>query len=162
MEIWRAVVGYEGLYEVSNYGNILSLNYRNTGKARLMKPSVRSNGYLQVCLSSGNRKSSIKVHRIVAEAFISNEKGYSEINHIDECKTNNHADNLEWCSRKHNINHSHSQAVVAKDSRGNVVSRFISSMEAGRAGFSQSSISLCCRGLQRKHMGLFWEYEEEQ
>lgn len=101
-EIWKQIKGYEGKYEVSNYGKVRSLNFNNIKhKIKLLKPLNNNRGYLQVRLS--NRW--YKVHRLVAEAFIPNLNNYSEVNHIDEDKCNNRVDNLEWCSRTYNVNY---------------------------------------------------------
>ena len=93
-EEWRYVKGYEGYYMVSNTGKIKSLNYRHTGKEKILK--ARDNGgYLQVHLcKDGNRKKYF-VHRLVATAFCENHHGFKEVNHKDEDKTNNCISNLE-------------------------------------------------------------------
>src|SRR5574344_1431255 len=93
IEIWRTSIYdgiiYEGLYKVSNLGRILSLNYRNTGKAELMNPSEMPNGYLRVCLSKNGEDKQCYVHRLVAETFLPNPENLPEVNHKDEVKTNN-------------------------------------------------------------------------
>ena len=91
-EIWKtAIVNGEPWenYQVSNFGNIMSLNYSNTGKAKLMNPRERKDGYLQVQLTKNGKKKMFKVHRLVAEAFIPNTNNLPGVNHKDEDKTNN-------------------------------------------------------------------------
>ena len=100
--IWKPVVGYEGLYEVSNTGLIKSLNCYNYKEPHLLKLGKRPDGYLSVGLSKNNVTKTKTVHRLVAEAFIPNPNNLEMVNHKDEDKTNNHADNLEWCSRSYN------------------------------------------------------------
>lgn len=101
-EIWKQIKGYEGKYEVSNYGKVRSLNFNNIKhKIKLLKPLDNGRGYLQIRISG----KWYKIHRLVAEAFIPNPCNYSEINHKDENKLNNRVNNLEWCSRKYNINY---------------------------------------------------------
>ena len=92
IEEWRTAIYkgeiYEGLYKVSNFGRILSLNYRNTGKPDLLNPSDNG-GYLQVELCKNKEYKKCKVHRLVAETFLPNPENLPEVNHIDEDKTNN-------------------------------------------------------------------------
>ena len=100
--IWKSVVGYEGLYEVSNTGLVKSLNCYKYKKPRLMKLGKRPDGYLCVGLSKNNVTKTKTVHRLVAEAFIPNPDKLEMVNHKDEDKTNNTVGNLEWCSRAYN------------------------------------------------------------
>ena len=100
--IWKPIVGYEGLYEVSNTGLIKSLNCYNYKEPRLLKLRRRSDGYLNVGLSKNNVTKTKTVHRIVAEAFIPNPNNLEMINHKDENRANNNVDNLEWCTRAYN------------------------------------------------------------
>lgn len=112
-EIWKDVAGYEGLYAVSNLGNIKRLEHSDTRcrqgfrvfRERPVKPSMW-HGYLRVQLWKNNKRHYKRVHRIVAEAFIPNlDERRNQVNHIDGDKTNNNADNLEWCTCKENVAH---------------------------------------------------------
>ena len=114
IEIWKPVAGYEGLYEVSNQGNVRSVdryvsnNWKNG--LRLIKGKVLNygctlGGYKQVHLSKNGSQEPLYVHRLVAEAFLQNPDCLPEINHKDEDKTNNRVENLEWCDRKYNANY---------------------------------------------------------
>lgn len=179
-EQWRPVKGYEGLYEVSNLGRVKSLNYHRTGVEKILKPSNVGNGYLFVHLSRNGKHKFFLVHRLVAIAFIPNPKGLPEVNHIDEIKTNNCVENLEWASRWYNmhfgtlqerraasqINHpAKSKAVEASrfsDFR-EIEFRFASTAEAGRNGYSSGAVSTCCRGCfcregNNKYKNLYWRY----
>lgn len=110
-EVWKDIEGYEGIYQVSNLGNVRSLDrivqFRDGRKAHFRgiqrKPVRKQDGYLHVMFSNGTgTEKSITIHRLVALAFVPNPDGYSEINHKDEDKENNRADNLEWCNRQYN------------------------------------------------------------
>ena len=112
IEIWKPVVGYEELYEVSNLGNVRSFDRiinRPIGaylkKGRVLRAGKSRNGYLTVRLVGNEGTSTINVHRLVAQAFLDNPNGYNEVNHLDEDKTNNKANNLEWCTHKYNMNY---------------------------------------------------------
>lgn len=117
-EEWRDVVGYEGMYIVSNLGNVMSIprtvngHYcRYTVPGYMLTKHVDKKGYLRVDLSKNNQGSSIKVHRLVAMAFIPNESNKPQINHIDGNKKNNHVDNLEWCTNGENQIHAYAHGL---------------------------------------------------
>lgn len=113
IEEWRSVVGYEGLYEVSNTGQVRSvgryvidsLGHRRFYKGRILKLCADKDGYLNVGLCLGNKEKKYKVHRLVAEAFIPNPYNLPQVNHRDEDKTNNRVENLEMCNAKYNSNY---------------------------------------------------------
>lgn len=108
---WKSVVGFEGLYEVSNSGNIRSLDRAvidNKGKTRALKgkdlkPFISGGGYLQARLSKDGIKYQPYLHKIVAEAFIDNPNDYGEVNHINHNKLDASVANLEWCDRSQNM-----------------------------------------------------------
>lgn len=112
-EVWKDVVGYEGLYQVSNFGNVKSLDRivnKPNGVSYLRKGKIctqsKSNlGYMTVGFTVNNKKVNKYVHRLVAEAFITNMNDYPQVNHIDCDKTNNRMYNLEWCTNSQNHIH---------------------------------------------------------
>ena len=140
-EEWRPVPNYEGLYEVSNIGNVRSLPRLGTHtiKPTLISPHLRC-GYYHVTLWKDNIQKDFTIHRLVALAFIPNPDNLPVINHKDEVKTNNEAENLEWCTRKYNNNYSRTQdkAMVANGYktiayRGNeIIGEFVSMRDAAR------------------------------
>lgn len=110
MEVWKDIKDYEGYYQVSNLGNIRSLTREvrnnlgtNTVFGQKISPFMNQSGYLQVALSKEGNRERPYVHRLVAEAFISNPRNLSEVNHIDHNKLNCSVENLEWCTRKENM-----------------------------------------------------------
>ena len=163
---WRNITDYEGIYIVSDNGEVARIR---TGKYRLLKPRASKKGYLKVNLSRNGKMKTVYVHRLVAQHFIDNPNGYDEINHLDENKTNNRASNLEWCSRKHNVNygsrtsiqkHKVSKPVVCISTRGDRLI-FNSVTTAGQATkVSTSNISACCKGKRKSAGGYRWEYQE--
>lgn len=102
-EIWLPVVGCEEDYQVSSKGRVMSNNYNHTGSPRLLKQSLVKGGYLRVSITINGEHKSVKVHRLVAEAFIPNPNNYETVNHRDEVKTNNCVENLEWLSSGDNV-----------------------------------------------------------
>lgn len=102
MEEWKNVIGYEGLYEISNIGNV-----RNVRRNKLLKLIKTNLGYIQVNLYKNGIMTVLRVHRLVAQAFIPNPDNLPDVNHKDEVKTNNNVDNLEWCDRNYNNNYGH-------------------------------------------------------
>ena len=108
-EEWKDIPGYEGLYQVSNTGKIKGLPrvtvQNQILQERILIPGVINNGYLQITLHKNGEHKNFLVHRLVANAFIPNPKNLPEVNHKDEDKTNCNSDNLEWCTRKYNINY---------------------------------------------------------
>lgn len=103
-EMWKDIPGYEGLYQVSNLGNIRSLKYAGGNKVKLLKQAT-TNGYKQVQLSKNGKGKNHLVHRLVAIAFIPNPNNLPVVNHKDENPSNNNVDNLEWCTQEYNINY---------------------------------------------------------
>ena len=104
-ESWKDIEGYEGIYQVSNKGNVKSLVDNNgLSREKVLKHLKDRNGYLRVILYKNKTSKHLFVHRLVAKAFIENTNNFPCINHIDECKTNNVVTNLEWCTHKQNTN----------------------------------------------------------
>lgn len=102
MENWKPVVGYEGLYEVSDSGKVFSLISN-----KCIDSGLTTREYKRVCLSAAGKKRFHHVHRLVAEAFIPNPENMTQVNHIDGNKQNNHVSNLEWCDNSQNQKHAY-------------------------------------------------------
>jgi hypothetical protein len=113
MEIWKDVAGYEGLYQVSNFGRVKSLERKvKQGKygnlrvvaEKVLRVSDNGNGYLQVCLRRNNKREQRYIHRLVAQHFVENKnQGCNVVNHKDHDTKNNKASNLEWVTQKDNV-----------------------------------------------------------
>lgn len=148
-EIWNPVKGYEGLYEVSSFGRVRSLSYRQTGEIRVLNLYKNDSGYLLIKLFKSGKGKAYQVHRLVAIAFIHNWCNEPQVNHIDENPKNNHVENLEWCSANYNINYgtrnkrsakSRSKTVLQFTKNGELVKEWTSTKDAGRNGFDNSSV----------------------
>ena len=119
-EIWRDVKGYEGYYQVSNLGNVKTLHANKGHTTRLMTIVTHPRGYRQVPLCKDGKHKVLLVHRLVAEAFVPNPNpnNYNEVNHIDENKCNNSADNLEWVSHGDNCRYGTRNARISEKNTG--------------------------------------------
>jgi hypothetical protein len=106
MEVFKTIKGFEN-YEISNLGNVKSLNYNRTKKEKLLKKCNDSDGYEVVILCNKLGKKTLKVHRLVALHFIDNEDNKKEVNHINGIKTDNRIENLEWCTASENQIHAY-------------------------------------------------------
>lgn len=113
IERWKAVVGYEGLYEVSDFGNVRSLKY---GKVRVLKPGVMK-GYYRVHLCKNGKRKSFLVHRLVVIMFIGDIPKGMVVNHINENKFDNRLENLEIVTVKENNNHGTRNERLAKSNK---------------------------------------------
>ncbi|MGE7828946.1 NUMOD4 domain-containing protein [Paenibacillus sp. NPDC093718] len=183
-EQWKAITGFEGLYEVSNFGNVRSIDrttHHSDGKVtknkgRVLKLGTDKKGYRAVYMTKNSKKKTAKVHRLVADAFVPNPNRLPLVNHKDENKANNHFENLEWCDNRYNVvygtgikrgletatrkkNKTRRRAVVGIhiDTGERLV--FSSTMDAQReGGFNASQIIRCCGGHNFSHRGYVWAY----
>lgn len=106
-EIFRSVVSFENLYEISNFGRVRSLGNGNSNscRERILKFSKDSSGYFYVDLWRDGKVKFFKVARLVAVVFILNPDNLAQVNHINSIKTDNRSENLEWCNQRYNRNH---------------------------------------------------------
>ena len=177
-EIYKDIEGYEGLYEISNLGNVKSLvNHKGVEREKILKPLKNRNGYKGVHLYKNKTSKTYDVHRLVANAFLPNPHNLPCVNHKDECRTNNNVENLEWCSYKYNTNFGtgnsrRSKAMTNNQKRskavgafkeGELIMTFPSTNEAGRQGFNQGNVWACCRNCYLRegnniYRGFEWRY----
>jgi hypothetical protein len=197
-EEWRDVVGYEGYYMVSNMGRIATLSHtvdfisiydgvevKKTFKAKqcLRKLHQGKHGYMECTLRDSKRTKLMKVHRIVAEAFIPNPQSLPSVNHKDEDKTNNKVENLEWCTCLYNANYgtrnkrlktslsnAHKNGLYEntyKVGRKPIVGislldgttiKFERSVDLHEQGFERHLVSKCCRNLRKDYKGYKWMF----
>lgn len=184
-EVWKDVIGYEGLYQVSSLGRVKSLSYDKTGQEKVLKQGIRL-GYPYVELHKrGYPKKKKQVHRLVAMAFIPNPEGKPYIDHINTQKDDNRVENLQWVTCKENCNnpltlkhksdgqkgekgsnwgnfgslHSRSIPIVQLTLDGKLVREWECTMQPQRElGYSNSSICRCLKGKQLTSYGYRWMY----
>lgn len=121
MESWKEIDGFPN-YWVSNFGRVKSTAHM--GRLVYLKPTTSQFGYQRVGLYKGKKKSLHSMHQLVARAFIPNPNNLLEVNHKDEVKTNNHVDNLEWCTRQYNTEYSQAKEYSFVSPDGIVVHVF--------------------------------------
>jgi hypothetical protein len=163
-EIWKPVPlkEFENLYEISNYGKVRSKGTYNTCKKGIMNPMTDTSGYYHVRLYNKGISKDVSIHKLVALAFILNPDNLPMVNHIDEDKTNNHVENLEWCTNQYNIRYSNAKAIDVYTKDG----EFIETLEAISDAVSKyeietSSISRCCKSRYRTCKGYQFRYHGE-
>lgn len=171
-EIWKPVKGYENLYEVSNIGNVKSLDRIIKDKNGIIKIIKGKNhklyttksGYVSTSLYKNSEQKVYRVHRLVAEAFIPNPNNLPQINHIDENKENNCAENLEWCTGSENCKRKSikgERKVLQYDKNGNFIKEWDSIKEASEnLNIKYSTLQ---SAITNNHFcfGYFWRYFSE-
>ncbi len=169
VELWKGIDGYIGKYEVSNLGKVRSLSYKNSGLPRELKTYQNSKGYYVVELVNNGKRNVCRVSRLVATAFVANAYGLPEVNHKDEDKANNCADNLEWCDRAYNNNYgtrtnraveANRKPVLQYSKDGVLLARWEGAKEAEKSlGISDGNIWMCCNRKRKTAGGFVWRYE---
>jgi len=188
-EIWRDVKGYEGRYQVSDFGRVRSLSYRNSGRSVILKSKPSRGGYLVVALCKDGNISYKRINRLVYDAFIGIDKPYNRrgkgegiwvVNHKDENRQNNRLDNLNLITQAENVtygsapkkqheaqinNPATSKKVYQYSTSGELMKVWPSTRECGRNGFDARRISECCNNKgrhrnKREHKGYLWSYSE--
>ena len=178
-EEWRDIAGYEGKYQISNFGRVKSLpRFIKSGKSRnrkgyrlkkesIIQPSVSYNGYLYVGLSNNNKVSCFRINRLVAQEFIPNPDNLPTVDHINRNRIDNRIENLRWASMKMQCNNSDIKSrikVISKSVKqytkdGIFIAEYESVSEAERqTGICHSSISEYCNGKRKSAGGYIWKY----
>lgn len=177
-EVWKDIKGYEGKYQVSNMGEVRTLNYRYSGVAKNLSKLSHNGGYSSIALSKFGKVTQYLIHRLVAQEFIENPNNFLEINHKNSIRTDNRVDNLEWCTRSYNNYYSYkfngrkspmlgrtgeknpkSKPVTCYTDEMNIVGSYCSAIDASRlTGVCLSSVICCCNNKLAHAGGLIWRY----
>lgn len=181
-EVWKDAVGYEGFYQVSNLGRVLSLSrptYNGVKhyftKPQLIKPCVKSNGYFVVSIyKEPQKRKTHHVHRLVATAFCDNPHNKPHIDHINANKQDNRAVNLRWVTQQENNANPRSSIKISLSKKGknntklshpvvsidknNKITHYCSLSYASSVGLSRYKIDRCCRGLSDNYNDCKWMY----
>lgn len=178
-EVWKSIKNYENLYDVSNYGRVkrkIFINYvTKINKEKILKCVETTGNYLLVGLYKNGKGKTRLVHRLVGETFLNNKNNYKEINHKDENKHNNRIDNLEWCSKKYNLNYGTRNKRISKNNLNKPKSKFEKVLQYDLQGnfikkydnlcVAEKEIKIrhireCCDGKRKTAGGYIFKYEE--
>lgn len=165
IEEWRDIKGFEG-YQISSFGRIKSLEkidyLGHHRKEKILKPSKTKDGYLKVALCKDGEKKSYYIHRLVGNAFLQNPYNLPLINHINEIKTDNRVENLEWCDSTYNVRYSQAKPVNQFTKDGKFIRRWDCINEIQyQLGFSNGHIIKCCQGKLKSSYGFKWFYADD-
>lgn len=172
-EVWKDIVGYEGLYQVSNLGRVKSLRRKYRTKEKILKQTDNGFGYLYVKLTKGSKSSNFRTHRLVAIAFVPNPNNFTIVDHINGDRTDSRSFNLRWVeSYKENNNNpiTYKRITEALTNRvckpvqqilnGEIVAEFKSAADAGRKlNICDGPIRKCCLGTENTYKGFNWRYK---
>ena len=148
----KDIKGYEGLYAVTSCGKVWS--YKNK---KFLKPGACTNGYLFVCLCKDGKVKSYRVHRLVAEAYLPNPGNLPDVDHIDNDKTHNYVNNLQWLSRKDNCRKSNNKPILQFTLDGEFVREWECAADVGRE--VNGNICNCLKGKLHSYLGYIWKYK---
>ena len=183
IEVWKKIKDLDGFYEISNFGRIKSVSrvinssiqksgFRIT-KEKIKPSQNNGKGYLQLYVQVNNKRKVYYTHRLVALAFIPNPHNKPEVNHINGIKTDNRIENLEWCTRKENVNHAFDLGLIGNRKTGkrvkifqilenNIVLWNSISDASNSLKIDSSSISKVCRNINKQAGGFRWCYYNEE
>ena len=176
MALWKEIRGYEGLYLISDEGEVISLprtieTKNHSGdivvhrKMKKLKPHLRGNDglkYPAVTLSKNGKSIAYSLHRLVATAFIPNPDNLPEVNHIDENTMNCSVDNLEWCDHQYNVDYSKSNRIE-QYLDGEKIAEYKSIAYASKiTGISRTNINNVLAGWSKSAGGFKWKYSDEK
>ena len=149
----KDIKNYEGLYAVTSCGKVWSYKYK-----KFLKPEDNGHGYLRVKLCKDGKEKKYMIHRLVAEAYLPNHENLPQVDHIDENKTHNYLNNLQWITNRDNCRKSHNKPILQYTLEGEFVREWSSATDVGKE--AQSNIWCCLNGRTKSAYGYIWKYKE--
>lgn len=164
---WKPIPKFEGWYEVSNFGEVRSVdrevNHKTSGKSFrksvMLRPKIGKHGYKEVVLIMNGERHCCRVHKLVALAFLPNPLNLPCINHLNEDKSDNRVCNLEWCTVQYNTLYSMPTIAIGQyDLSGNLIATFSHYTDAGNSiGGNKYGVYRCCIGKMKTYKGYVWK-----
>ena len=149
----KDIKGYEGLYAITSCGRVWSYQ-----RKKFLTPYTDGNGYLKIKLSKDGKRNQYRIHRLVAEAYIPNPDNLPDVDHIDNDRTHNYLNNLQWITHKDNVRKGRNKPILQYTLDGEFVREWPSAMDVGKE--VQSNICTCLKGRTNSAYGYKWAYKE--
>ena len=149
----KDIKNYEGLYAVTSCGKVWSYKYK-----KFLTPIANSKGYLRVRLFKDGKGKNYRIHRLVAEAYIPNPDNLPDVDHIDNDKTHNYLNNLQWITHKDNVRKGRNKPVLQYDLDGNFIREWECAYDVGKE--VSKVINNCLKGRTKSAYGYIWKYKE--
>ena len=149
----KDIKGYEGLYGITSCGKVWSYK-----RKKFLTPVVNNKGYLYVTLWKDGEKKMYRLHRLVAEAYLPNPSNLPDVDHIDNDKTHNYVNNLQWITHRDNVRKSCNKPILQFSLDGEFIREWPSTIDVGRE--VKSHICQCLKGRHKTALGYIWKYKE--
>ena len=150
----KDIKGYEGLYAITSCGKVWSYK-----RKKFLEPYTDGNGYLKVKLFKDNEEKQYRIHRLVAEAYLPNPENLPQVDHIDNDRTHNYLNNLQWITHRDNVRKGRNKPILQYDLDGNFIREWECTADVGKE--AQSNICFCLSGKYKTAYGYIWKYKED-
>ena len=151
----KDIENFEGLYAVTSCGKVWSYKSK-----RFLTPQADKDGYLRICLCKDGQKKMCRIHRLVAEAYLPNPEGLPQVDHIDNIKTHNYLNNLQWITKKDNVRKGRNKPILQYDLDGNFIREWECTADVGKK--AGKNILHCLKGRNKTAYGYIWKYKNEE
>ena len=150
----KDIKNYEGLYAITSRGKVSSYKSKKN-----LKPGVNQKGYLRVQLFKDGKGKNYKIHRLVAEAYIPNPDNLPQVDHIDNDKTHNYVNNLQWITNRDNVRKGRNKPILQYDLDGNFIREWECAYDVGKE--VNGGINDCLKGRRKTSHRYIWKYKED-